>query len=156
MAKVTVEQVQTKLKELGYYEGDIDGLGGPLTAAAVVEFQKNNKIEPQTGKLDPATLEAMFPHKVEPPRTIQATFTDWIINGVTSKVNQVAAAAAGALALWLTTQFGLDVSPDMKAWIASGISFAALALIGLLRTRFDSPHVADKTPGVIQKPAEFK
>lgn len=36
-----VKQVQTKLKELGYYKGSIDGIFGKQTKAAVIAFQKN-------------------------------------------------------------------------------------------------------------------
>lgn len=36
-----VRQVQTKLKELGYYKGSIDGIFGKQTKSAVVAFQKN-------------------------------------------------------------------------------------------------------------------
>ncbi len=153
---VTVLQVQTKLKELGYYEGDLDNKGGTLTAAAVVEFQKANKIEPATGKLDPATLEALFPHKVEPPKTIQATFQDWILNGITSKTNWAAGAMVAAVVVWVNSRFGIQVPPDVEKAVTVLLVAVFGALIGVLRTRFDSPHVADRTPAVIQKPAEFK
>ena len=36
-----VRQVQTKLKELGYYTGTVDGIYGTLTQTAVKKFQRN-------------------------------------------------------------------------------------------------------------------
>lgn len=36
-----VRQIQTKLKELGYYKGSIDGIFGRQTKSAVIAFQKN-------------------------------------------------------------------------------------------------------------------
>lgn len=36
-----VKNIQTKLKELGYYKGDIDGVYGSKTKSAVTSFQKN-------------------------------------------------------------------------------------------------------------------
>lgn len=40
-----VSQLQTKLRQLGYYTGTIDGLYGPLTKAAVAKFQHSRKIK---------------------------------------------------------------------------------------------------------------
>lgn len=37
-----VSQIQEKLKRWGYYSGDIDGIYGSQTEAAVKKFQKNN------------------------------------------------------------------------------------------------------------------
>ncbi len=36
-----VKQIQTKLKELGYYKGSVDGIFGKQTKSAVIAFQKN-------------------------------------------------------------------------------------------------------------------
>ena len=36
-----VRQIQTKLKELGYYKGSVDGIFGKQTRSAVIAFQKN-------------------------------------------------------------------------------------------------------------------
>lgn len=57
----SVKDVQTKLKALGYYSGSISGSVGPLTEAAIKEFQRRNGLTadgvagPQTiAKLDAA------------------------------------------------------------------------------------------------------
>ena len=39
-----VKTIQQKLKNWGYYSGGVDGIYGPKTRAAVVSFQKTNKL----------------------------------------------------------------------------------------------------------------
>lgn len=53
-----VSALQTDLRTLGYYQGDIDGIYGPQTVAAVETFQEDNGL-PVTGLVDPATQAAM-------------------------------------------------------------------------------------------------
>lgn len=36
-----VTAIQTKLKHLGYYEGEVDGIFGPLTQSALIRYQTN-------------------------------------------------------------------------------------------------------------------
>jgi len=40
-----VLKLQTRLQELGYYQGEIDGQYGPGTQGAVVDFQKMNGLD---------------------------------------------------------------------------------------------------------------
>jgi peptidoglycan hydrolase-like protein with peptidoglycan-binding domain len=53
-----VERVQRALAKDGLYLGMRDGLFGPQTRAAVVQFQRQNGLTP-TGRLDRATLEKL-------------------------------------------------------------------------------------------------
>lgn len=53
-----VTQIQTKLKRWGYYNGNIDGIYGSQTVAAVKYFQRKNGLT-QDGIAGPATLKAM-------------------------------------------------------------------------------------------------
>lgn len=53
-----VRQIQTKLKNWGYYKGGVDGIYGTKTKNAVVSFQKKNKLTAD-GIAGPATLAAM-------------------------------------------------------------------------------------------------
>ena len=53
-----VASLQTDLKALGVYTGEIDGIYGPSTTAAVEEFQKQASL-PVTGLPDPATQQAI-------------------------------------------------------------------------------------------------
>ena len=51
----TVTQIQTKLRDWGYYSGTVDGVYGTGTETAVKKFQQKNGLEPD-GKVGPATL----------------------------------------------------------------------------------------------------
>lgn len=53
-----VTQIQTKLKRWGYYNGNIDGIYGSQTLAAVKYFQRKNGLTVD-GIAGPATLKAM-------------------------------------------------------------------------------------------------
>ena len=53
-----VTQIQTKLKRWGYYTGNVDGIYGNQTVAAVKYFQRKNGLTVD-GIAGPATLKAM-------------------------------------------------------------------------------------------------
>ncbi len=53
-----VTQIQTKLKNWGYYTGSVDGIYGSATESAVKSFQKKNGLTVD-GKTGPATLRAL-------------------------------------------------------------------------------------------------
>lgn len=53
-----VTQIQTRLKNWGYYFGNVDGVYGPATQSAVVSFQRKNGLTPD-GIAGPATLRAL-------------------------------------------------------------------------------------------------
>ncbi len=52
----TYKNIQRILSNLGYYEGEIDGLWGEGSKVALVNFQDYNNI-PETGELDEITLD---------------------------------------------------------------------------------------------------
>jgi peptidoglycan hydrolase-like protein with peptidoglycan-binding domain len=54
----TVRQVQKTLNDRGFRTGGVDGRMGPQTQAALVNFQRAEKLQP-TGKLDGQTLAAL-------------------------------------------------------------------------------------------------
>ena len=56
---VDVKAVQSRLQELGYYDGKVDGNFGALSVSAVKAFQTANKIKPVNGALNTATLTAL-------------------------------------------------------------------------------------------------
>jgi peptidoglycan hydrolase-like protein with peptidoglycan-binding domain len=58
MSKDELRQVQTDLKSMGLYDGEVDGLWGPRTRAAVGKFQEQNKL-PQTYALDSRTRQQL-------------------------------------------------------------------------------------------------
>ena len=54
----TVRQIQQKLLDWGYYSGEVDGVFGSKTEAAVEYFQEKNGLTVD-GKVGPETLEAL-------------------------------------------------------------------------------------------------
>jgi peptidoglycan hydrolase-like protein with peptidoglycan-binding domain len=68
MSGSDVLAVQTKLQELGYFKGSLGGNFGPITQAAVIAFQKANKLEVD-GIVGIKTWNALFAAKsVEPTK----------------------------------------------------------------------------------------
>ena len=53
--KQQLRAVQEVLKERGMYEGEVDGIMGPKTQAALREFQKKEGLQ-ETGRLDQQTM----------------------------------------------------------------------------------------------------
>ncbi|MEL7566937.1 MAG: peptidoglycan-binding protein [Dehalobacterium sp.] len=53
-----VRQVQNQLQVLGYYRGDVDGVFGPLTQAAVIAFQNDQNLDPD-GIVGPLTYDRL-------------------------------------------------------------------------------------------------
>lgn len=60
----TVRQVQKILNDRGFRTGGVDGRMGPQTQAALVNFQRAEKLQP-TGKLDKQTLAALGVQKTD-------------------------------------------------------------------------------------------
>ncbi len=54
----SVKQAQTLLKNQGYYSGNVDGISGPQTRAAVRKYQKDHNLK-ATGQLDSATTTSL-------------------------------------------------------------------------------------------------
>ncbi|HEX6286363.1 MAG TPA: peptidoglycan-binding protein, partial [Acidimicrobiia bacterium] len=53
-----VAAIQTDLRTIGYYQGEVDGIYGPMTIEAVERFQEDSGL-PITGLFDPPTQAAM-------------------------------------------------------------------------------------------------
>lgn len=58
MSSKQVMNLQQKLKQQGFYNGQIDGNWGPETQTAVKDFQKKEDL-PVTGQLDPQTMQKL-------------------------------------------------------------------------------------------------
>lgn len=54
----TNKSVQQKLKDMGYYKGGVDGIYGPLTKEAVINFQRDYGLSVD-GIIGPETLNAL-------------------------------------------------------------------------------------------------
>ena len=57
-ATANIKEVQTRLKKWGYYTGNVDGINGPQTIAAVKKFQKKYGLT-QDGIVGPLTAKKM-------------------------------------------------------------------------------------------------
>ena len=53
-----IANVQVSLQEQGYYHGDVDGLIGPLTRAAIADYQRDHGLY-ETASIDQPTLESL-------------------------------------------------------------------------------------------------
>lgn len=69
--KPTAIEIQTALKNAGFYTGDVDGKVGPMTKKAVIEFQKANSLEAD-GKVGPKTWGALAKY-LNPPAPAATT-----------------------------------------------------------------------------------
>lgn len=156
MAK-TVEEIQTQLQKLGFYAGEVDGLAGKITSEAVVAFQASKGL-PESGKVDPSTLVALFPGVVQSysPTTIKGKLIDYALNLVKSKTVWASTVLVAALIGWVNGQFGIEVTPEVQDTVTTLISTGLLALVGILQSAFNSPHMTKKQPAVVNQPAEHK
>ena len=80
-----VRTVQRKLKELGYYNGSVDGDFGPETEKAVKEFQKANGLTPD-GKVGEQTLKKLNDKNAKTYKQAHATATPKVTAKPTKKV----------------------------------------------------------------------
>ena len=71
LSRAAVRNVQSRLRALGFYRGQVDGAWGAGTQNAIERFQQGRGLQP-TGQLNPATAQAMGldPNNLEvlPPR----------------------------------------------------------------------------------------
>jgi peptidoglycan hydrolase-like protein with peptidoglycan-binding domain len=58
LAPGAVRNVQGRLRELGFYRGDIDGVWGPSTQTAIEQFQQGRGLQ-VNGQLNPVTMQAL-------------------------------------------------------------------------------------------------
>ncbi|MBR0666989.1 peptidoglycan-binding protein [Roseomonas hellenica] len=68
LSRLAVQNLQARLRNLGFYRGAVDGFWGPGTQAAIERFQQGHGLQP-TGQLNPATAQAMGldPNNLEGP-----------------------------------------------------------------------------------------
>jgi len=74
-----VLRVQAKLKELGYFKGSLGGNYGPITEAAVIEFQRAMKLAVD-GIVGPKTWAALFGEKAKEKPAVVVKWTRMLKN----------------------------------------------------------------------------
>ncbi|MCV0395493.1 MAG: TIGR02594 family protein [Rhizobiaceae bacterium] len=89
------EAIQTRLKELGWYAGKVDGLTGPLTETAVTDFKRASGLNPRVF-IGPITLTRLFDAGAEtrPKPKAVAGSLPWIVEAERLKGTREAAGAA--------------------------------------------------------------
>lgn len=84
-AQVTTKDIQTKLKELGHYDGNVDGSFGIRTRAAIARFQASKGL-PQDGMPNDDTLAALGLTSFKPPQVAGPSATGKINVDVVAKM----------------------------------------------------------------------
>jgi peptidoglycan hydrolase-like protein with peptidoglycan-binding domain len=59
LSKDDIRWAQVELRMRGFYNGSLDGLVGPETKQALLEFQRSNRLE-RTARLDQETADALI------------------------------------------------------------------------------------------------
>ncbi|MEJ8473965.1 glycoside hydrolase family protein [Roseibium algae] len=109
-----LKQAQTKLADLGYQSGPADGLDGPVTRKAVLEFQRDHPPLAIDGRIGPATRA-----------TLQRITERGAGRSTAAGVGLVSATVAGTA--------GLNWS--MVFWVGLGLAFGVFAVSWLWRYR---------------------
>ena len=61
LSKDDIRWAQVELHTMGFYYGSLDGVAGPETKRALLEFQENNGLE-RTATLDQRTADVLVGH----------------------------------------------------------------------------------------------
>lgn len=123
-----VKTVQTKLKQWGYYKGNVDGIFGWKTRTSVIAFQKKHGLKAD-GIVGPATSKAIG----IPVKTAAATSRGTVSRS--NDVNTLAQAVNGE---------------------ARGESYIGqVAVAAVILNRVDDPRFPNSVAGVIYQPGAF-
>ncbi|MCI2105718.1 MAG: spore cortex-lytic enzyme [Intestinimonas sp.] len=124
----TVRTIQTKLKNWGYYEGNVDGIYGSRTTEAVRYFQRENSLT-EDGIAGPATLAALG-----------------IQDGSTTNTGGIQAQQNGSLQLLARV-----VSAEARGEPYSG----QVAVGAVILNRVGHPSFPNTIAGVVYQPGAF-
>lgn len=99
-ATLSVREVQTRLKALGYHEvGTVDGMVGPRTRAAILAFRDDNDLA-RVPIIDVALTEALdraAPRAVAPERAAGVPAESRIVTAANAQIGLGAVGAAGSV-----------------------------------------------------------
>ena len=124
---MSVEEVQGRLKELGYHEvGQIDGKIGPRTRAAILAFRQDNDLA-LVPTIDVALTEALdkaAPREIAPERASGAPAESRIVTASNAQIGLGVIGAAGSI--------GSQIAPALvEAEQARDMAGRVFTLIGL-------------------------
>ena len=124
---ISVEEVQGRLKDLGYHEvGQIDGKIGPRTRAAILAFRQDNDLA-LVPTIDVALTEALdkaAPREIAPERASGAPAESRIVTASNAQIGLGVIGAAGSI--------GSQIAPAlMEAEQARDMAGRVFTLIGL-------------------------
>ncbi|UYP69631.1 TIGR02594 family protein [Thalassobacter stenotrophicus] len=124
---MSVEEVQGRLKELGYHEvGQIDGKIGPRTRAAILAFRQDNDLA-LVPIIDVALTEALentAPREIAPERASGAPAESRIVTASNAQIGLGVIGAAGSI--------GSQIAPALvEAEQARDMAGRVFTLIGL-------------------------
>ena len=122
-----VEMVQRRLKYLGYHEvGNIDGIAGPRTSAAILAFRNDNSL-PLVPIIDVALTEAL---EVDATRTIAPDRATGVPNA--SRIVTATNAQIGLGVIGAAGSVGSQIAPALvEAEQARDIAVRVFSLFGL-------------------------
>lgn len=109
LSKGKLLQVQTRLKELGFDPGPLDGEAGPRTSDAIIRFKKSIGLRPRD-KVGPLTFQALF----DQPKKSRRDIPPWMdialkVKGLHERRNY------STLKRWLWKQWAW-IDPRDVAW----------------------------------------
>ena len=124
---LSVKAVQTRLKKLGYHEvGNIDGVIGPRTRAAILAFRDDAAL-PLVPTIDVALEEALKlanPRQVAQERAVGAPVDSRIVTAANAQIGLGVVGAAGTL--------GAQIAPALaEAEQAQDLAARMIALFGM-------------------------
>lgn len=124
---MSVEEVQGRLKELGYHEvGQIDGKIGPRTRAAILAFRQDNDLAlvPIIDVALTAALDRASPREIAPERASGAPAESRIVTASNAQIGLGVIGAAGSI--------GSQIAPALlEAEQARDMAGRVFTLIGL-------------------------
>jgi len=126
-ATMSVEEVQGRLKELGYHEvGQIDGKIGPRTRAAILAFRQDNDLAlvPIIDLVLTEALDIASPREIGPERASGAPAESRIVTASNAQIGLGVIGAAGSI--------GSQIAPALvEAEQARDMAGRVFTLIGL-------------------------
>lgn len=139
-----VRALQTRLKELGYPVGKIDGEFGDLTAGALSAFQRREGL-PVTGKYDDETRKEL---KVALPRDVNETRAEATVQDLREAGSKTIAAADKG-SFWAKILFTLGIGGGAEK---TGVLDQAQEVVGKAET---AKSIFDSAKGLIEAVAPY-